>query len=47
MEAMMSFLVVSLAIAALAWAGLKTIKAQREQVALQPIRIKSEQRKRR
>ena len=47
MEAMMSFLVVTLAIGALVWAGLKTIKAQREQVALQPIRIKEERRTRR
>jgi len=47
MEAMMSFLLVSLATAALVSAGLKSIKAQREQVALQPIRIKEERRTRR
>jgi len=46
MEALMSFVVVTLALGALVWLGLKSIKAQREQVSLQPVRIREERRKR-
>jgi len=42
MEAMMSFLLVSAALVGVVWFGLKSLKAQSEKVALQPIRIRDE-----
>jgi len=45
MEALMSFVLVTLALGALVWFGLKSIKAERQQVALQPIRIREQQRR--
>lgn len=42
MEAMMSFLLVSAALVGVVWFGLKSLNAQSEKVALQPIRIRDE-----
>ena len=48
MEAIMSFLLVTAALTAVIWMGLKSLKSQSEKVALQPVRIhKREQQHRR
>lgn len=43
----MSFLLVSAALAAVVWIGLKSLKANSEKVALQPVRIQDNQTERR
>lgn len=46
MEAIVSLLLVTAALAAVVWVGLKSLKANSEKAALQPIRIEDEQRQR-
>ena len=42
----MAFLLVTAALAAVVWVGLKSLKANSDKVALQPIRIEGEERQR-
>ncbi len=46
MEAIMSFLLVTAALAAVVWVGIKSLKTDADKVALQPIRIEDERRQR-
>lgn len=43
MEAIMSFLLVSAALAAVVWIGLKSLSANSQRAALQPIRIEDQE----
>lgn len=47
MEAIMSFLLVTAALAAVVWVGLKSLKTNADKVALQPIRIEDEEQRQR
>lgn len=47
MEPMMSVVLVTVAIAALVWFGLKSVKANADKPALQPIRIHDQKQRRR